>query len=80
MNENTGLGGRFSLVFLHMTLDLCINLAMFFNTHDKGVMRLPDGQGFSIFLTHDMGKFEKNLVTSRKNIRKPFFSPRRTLH
>ena len=39
-----------------------------------GVMCLPNGQGFSNFLTHDMGKFEKNLGPSRKNICTPFFS------
>jgi hypothetical protein len=65
--------------FLNMTWDLCIILAMFFHTNDMEVMRLPNGQGFSSFLTHDMGKLRKNLGTFRKNICKrlqTFFLPR----
>jgi hypothetical protein len=52
--------------FLNMTWDLCIILAMFFHTHDMEVMRLPNGQGCPLFLTYDMGQFEKNLETSMK--------------
>jgi hypothetical protein len=33
-----------------MTRDLGINLAMFFNTHDMGVMRLPNGQAFLVLV------------------------------
>ena len=36
-------------VFLHMTWDLCIDFAMFFVTHDMGVLRRPKGQVFFNF-------------------------------
>ena len=37
-------------VFWHMTWDLCIVVAMFFFTHDMGVMRRPKGQVFFHFI------------------------------
>ena len=33
-----------------MTWDLCIDFAMFFFTHDMGVMRRPNGQVFFNFI------------------------------
>ena len=47
-------------VFWHMTWDLCLNFATcFYNAHDMGVMRRPNGQVFSHFLTDDMGIFDQ---------------------
>ena len=41
--------------FWHMTWDLCVDFAMIFFTHDMGVLRRPNGQVFSMFLTDGMG-------------------------
>ena len=54
--------------FLNMTWDLCIILAMFFHTHDMEVMRLPNGQGFSSVLTHDMGIEEESWDLQEKHL------------
>ena len=47
--DDTGLCGHLAEVFWHMTWDLCIDFAMFFFTHDMGVMRRPNGQVFFHF-------------------------------
>ena len=70
-----GLAADLALSFFAYDMGFMYQLRDFFQTHDMGVMRLHNGQGCSHFLTHDMGKIEKNLGTSKKNIRKPFFSP-----
>ena len=48
-------------VFWHMTWDLCIDFAMFFFTHDMGVMRRPNGQVFFHFIDRWHGNKWSNL-------------------
>jgi hypothetical protein len=62
------LAADLALSFFAYDMGFMYQLRDFFQTHDMGVMRLHNGQGCSHFLTHDMGKIEKNLGTSRKNI------------
>ena len=77
--DDTGLGGRFRLVFFAHDMRFMYQFSYGdLNTHDLGVMRFPNGQGFSHFFDMTWEDLRRILGLPGKTSANPF-SPRRTL-